>query len=74
MLGQSLTFNFFFLNFTNFMTESSYNMITIHKNVTNHLYFPIIKLHKFILYTQTSTHIIINTNDIITKSNAHNQY
>ena len=28
----------------------------------------------FILYTQTSTHIIIYTNNIITKNNAYNQY
>ena len=49
-------------------------MITIDTHVTNHLYFLIIKLYKFILYTQTSTHIIIHTNNIITKSNAHNQY
>ena len=28
----------------------------------------------FILYTQTFTHIIIYTNNIITKNNAHNQY
>ena len=48
-------------------------MITIHIHVRNHLYFLIIKLYKFILYTQTFTHIIIHTNNIIKKSNAHNQ-
>ena len=48
-------------------------MITIHIHVRNHLYFLIIKLYKFILYTQTFTHIIIHTNNILKKSNAHNQ-
>ena len=77
MFGQSLTLRFFFLNFTNFITKSYYNMKTIHTHVANHLYFLIIKLYIyiiFILYTQTSTHIIIHTNNIIIKSNVHNQY
>ena len=50
MLGQSLTLWFFFLNFTNFITKSYYNMIIIHTHVTNYIYFLIIKLYKFILY------------------------
>ena len=32
------------------MTKSYYNMMTIHNQVTNPLYFLIIKLHKVILY------------------------
>ena len=48
--GQSLTLHFFFLNFTNFITKSYYNMITIHTHVINPLYFLIIKPYKIILY------------------------
>ena len=43
-------FTIFFLNFSNFMTKSYYNMITIYTHVTNPLYFSIIKLYKVILY------------------------
>ena len=68
MLKQSLTLQFFFLNFFNFITKSYYNMITIHTNVTNHFYFLIIKLYKFKFKTQTFTHSIIHTNNIITKN------
>ena len=50
MLEYLLTLQFIFLNFSNFMTTSYYNMMTIHTHVTNPLYFLIIKLYKVILY------------------------
>ena len=50
MLEQSLTLQFFFLNFSDFIIKSYYNMITIHTHVINSLYFLIIKLYKVILY------------------------
>ena len=77
MLEQSLILQFFFLNFSNFITKSYYIIITIHIHVTNPLYFLIIKLYKVILYlygTQTSNHVSIHTNSIITKSNTNKQY
>ena len=43
-------YQFFFKIFTNFITKSYYNMITIHTHVTNHFYFLIVKLYKFIIY------------------------
>ena len=54
MLKQSLTLQFFFLNFINFITKSYYNMITVHTHVIkkkkNPLYFLIVKLYKVKLY------------------------
>ena len=47
---QSLTLQFFFLNFFDFITKGYYNMITIHTHIINPLYFLIIKLYKGILY------------------------
>ena len=49
-LKQSLTLPFFFLNFSDYITKSYYNIITIHIYVINSLYFLIIKLYKVILY------------------------
>ena len=45
MLEYLLTLQFIFLNFSNFMTTSYYNMMTIHTHVTNPLYFLIINFY-----------------------------
>ena len=50
MLKQSLTLQFFFFIFSDFIIKSYYNKITIHTHVINPLYFLIIKLYKIILY------------------------
>ena len=60
MLEQLLTLQFFFLNFSDFITKSYYNMITIYTHVINSLYFLIIKLYKVILYLYC-THKYPNT-------------
>ena len=48
MLEESLTLIFFLI--TNFITKCNHNIITIHIDVTNPLYFLIIELYKVILY------------------------
>ena len=58
MFEQLLTLQFFFLNFSDFITKSYYNMITIHTHVINLLYF--LKLCKVILYLYC-THKYPNT-------------
>ena len=50
ILEQSLTLQFFFLNFSDFITKNYYNMIIIHTHETNLLYFLITKSYKVILY------------------------
>ena len=72
MFEESLTLIFFLT--TNFITKCYHNIITIHIDVTNPLYFLIIELYKVILYVYyTHTHIYID--NIITKiNNVHNQY
>ena len=58
MLEQPLTLQFFFLNFSNFITKGYYNMITIHTHMINSLYF--LKLYKVILFVYC-THKYPNT-------------